>query len=316
MKPSAPTAPSPETIATVCYTSGTTGNPKGVVLTHGNLIANSAGMEATMFVQSDLPINEEDVHMSYLPLAHIYERMMIINNLHAGCACGFSRGDPLLLLDDIQALQPTIFFSVPRLWNRIYDGIMGAVNSASFVQRALFKTAFNQKNAALRAGKPKPYVWEKLVFEKIQARLGGRVRFLASGSSPISSNIMEFLRTCFCPLIEGYGMTEAGCSITTTHPGDTVLAHVGAPIACFEVKLDDVPEMGYTHADAPYPRGEICVRGPSVFQEYYKDEVNTREAIDADGWLHTGDIGTWVEQGRLKIIDRKKVRVIPLGCYA
>jgi len=101
-------------------------------------------------------------------------------------------------------------------------------------------------------------------------------------------------------------MTEAACSITMTHPDDMMTGHVGAPIAAIEIKLADVPEMGYTRADKPYPRGEVCVRGPSVFQGYYKDEVQTRETIDEDGWLHTGDIGAWIQEGRLKIIDRKK----------
>jgi long-chain acyl-CoA synthetase len=107
-------------------------------------------------------------------------------------------------------------------------------------------------------------------------------------------------------VLEGYGMTETSCLIALTPPGDPVTGHVGPPSPACEVKLDDLPEMGYTNADRPFPRGEICVRGPIVFQGYFKDEANTRDTIDSDGWLHTGDVGMWIQGGRLKIIDRKK----------
>ncbi|GMP40292.1 hypothetical protein CsSME_00010793 [Camellia sinensis var. sinensis] len=150
-------------------------------------------------------------------------------------------------------------------------------------------------------------MWDRLVFNKIKARLGGRVRFLGSGASPLSPDVMEFLRVCFgCPVIEGYGMTETSCVISIMEDGDNLTGHVGAPNPACEIKLVDVPEMSYTSEDQPYPRGEICVRGPIVFQGYYKDEVQTREVVDDDAWLHTGDIGLWLPGGRLRIIDRKK----------
>ncbi|RVX18966.1 Long chain acyl-CoA synthetase 7, peroxisomal [Vitis vinifera] len=150
-------------------------------------------------------------------------------------------------------------------------------------------------------------MWDRLVFSKIKGMLGGRVHFMGSGASPLSPDVMDFLRVCFgCQVIEGYGMTETSCLISCMDKGDNLSGHVGSPNPACEIKLVDVPEMNYTSEDQPYPRGEICVRGPVLFQGYYKDEVQTKEVIDGDGWLHTGDIGLWLPGGRLKIIDRKK----------
>ena len=130
---------------------------------------------------------------------------------------------------------------------------------------------------------------------------------MSTGSAPISGEVMEFLRVCFGGIVfEGYGMTESACVISKTHALDFTCGHVGTPVKCCEVKLDSVREMNYTTNDKPYPRGEVCVRGPSVFSGYYKAQDTTDEVMDRDGWLHTGDIGTWLPGGRLKIIDRKK----------
>ncbi|KAK6915574.1 AMP-binding enzyme, C-terminal domain [Dillenia turbinata] len=314
--------PKPEDIATICYTSGTTGTPKGVVLTHGSMIASAAGMSLS------IKFNTSDIYISYLPLAHIYERANQINGVYYGIAVGFYQGDNLKLMDDMAALRPTLFCSVPRLYNRIYAGIINAVKTSGALRERLFNAAYNSKKQAIMSGRNPSPMWDRLVFNKIKAKLGGRVRFMGSGASPLSPDVMDFLRVCFgCQVIEGYGMTETSCVISSMEEGDNLSGHVGSPNpACgpfsneqidqllkllksnmpIEIKLVDVPEMNYTSDDQPYPRGEICVRGPIVFQGYYKDEVQTREVIDDDGWFHTGDIGLWWEGGRLKIIDRKK----------
>lgn len=297
--------PAPEDMATICYTSGTTGVPKGAVLTHANMIANSAG---TMFV---IPLKVGDRHISYLPLAHIYERISVVTAVHCGCSVGFYRGDVLQLLEDVQELQPTIFPSVPRLYNRIYDKVMQAVREGSTVSRKLFETGYACKKAALQrgdlsGGRFGPF-WDQLVFSKVKARLGGHVRLMTTGASPISEEVFDFLRICFgATVLEGYGMTETSCVISMTLPGDATAGHVGGPCSSCEIKLVDIPEMSYTNADQPNPRGEICIRGPIVFKGYYKDDKQTQEVLDADGWFHTGDVGTWLPGGRLKIIDRKK----------
>ncbi|CAE6123939.1 unnamed protein product [Arabidopsis arenosa] len=293
--------PKPEDIATICYTSGTTGTPKGVVLTHGNLIANVAGSS----VEAEfLP---SDVYISYLPLAHIYERANQIMAVYGGVTVGFYQGDVLKLMDDFAVLRPTIFCSVPRLYNRIYDGITSAVKSSGVIKQRLFQVAYNSKKQAIINGRNPSAFWDKLVFNKIKEKLGGRVRFMGSGASPLSPDVMDFLRVCFgCSVREGYGMTETSCVISAMDDGDNLSGHVGSPNPACEVKLVDVPEMNYTSEDQPYPRGEICVRGPIIFKGYYKDEEQTREILDGDGWLHTGDIGLWLPGGRLKIIDRKK----------
>ncbi|XP_030548207.1 long chain acyl-CoA synthetase 6, peroxisomal [Rhodamnia argentea] len=293
--------PKPDDVATICYTSGTTGTPKGAVLTHGNFIANVAGSTySTKFYPSD-------VYISYLPLAHIYERANQIMTVYFGVAVGFYQGDNLKLMDDMAALRPTIFCSVPRLYNRIYAGIMSAVKTSGGLRERLFNAAYNAKKQAMLNGRNPSPMWDRLVFNKIREKLGGRVRFLASGASPLSPDVMEFLKICFGGRVaEGYGMTETSCVISAMDDGDNLSGHVGSPNPACEIKLVDVPEMNYTSEDQPYPRGEICVRGPIIFRGYHKDEVQTREVVDEDGWLHTGDIGLWLPGGRLKIIDRKK----------
>ncbi|CAN6911815.1 unnamed protein product [Brassica oleracea var. botrytis] len=294
--------PKPEDIATICYTSGTTGTPKGAMLSHENLISNVAG--------SSLSINflPDDIYISYLPLAHIYERSNQIMGVYGGVSIGFYQGDIMKLMDDLAVLRPTVFCSVPRLYNRVYDGITSAVKSSGVTKRRLFQLAYNSKKKAILNGRRSPSpLWDKLVFNKIKEKLGGRVRFMGSGASPLSPDVMDFLRVCFgCSVREGYGMTETSCVISSMDEGDNLSGHVGSPNPACEVKLVDVPEMNYTSEDQPYPRGEICVRGPIIFKGYYKDEEQTKEIMDEDGWLHTGDIGLWLPGGRLKIIDRKK----------
>ncbi|XP_048325077.2 long chain acyl-CoA synthetase 7, peroxisomal isoform X5 [Ziziphus jujuba] len=215
--------------------------------------------------------------------------------------------DNLKLMDDIAVLRPTLFCSVPRLYNRIYAGITNSVSNSGLLKERLFKAAYNSKKHTIMSGQRSSPIWDRLVFNKIRDKLGGRVRFLGSGASPLSPDVMDFLRVCFgCQVLEGYGMTETSCIISIMDEGDNLSGHVGSPNTACEIKLVDVPEMNYTSEDQPYPRGEICVRGPIIFQGYYKNEVQTREVLDDDGWLHTGDIGLWLPGGRLKIIDRKK----------
>mmetsp|Transcript_4030 Transcript_4030/g.6617 ORF Transcript_4030/g.6617 Transcript_4030/m.6617 type:complete len:687 (-) Transcript_4030:388-2448(-) len=304
--PRAHVSPKPSDVATICYTSGTTGVPKGAVLTHGNLIASASGT-ATMLTNWA----PGDKHICYLPLAHIYERVNLVMCMHMGASVGMYSGNVMELLDDVATLRPQIFVSVPRLWNRIYDRVMAQIRGGSFMTRTLFERAYEYKKACLLKGDPVGGRWGKfydaLVFSKIRAKLGGEIKYMTTGASPISDDVMMFLRICFgATVFEGYGMTESCSAMTLTQPDDFTTGHVGAPLPCGELKLVDIPEMKYLNADKPYPRGEVCVRGPAVFQGYYRDTVQTAEVLDEDGWLHTGDVGMWLPRGQLKIIDRKK----------
>ncbi|KAG5554775.1 hypothetical protein RHGRI_012361 [Rhododendron griersonianum] len=223
--------PKPDDVATICYTSGTTGTPKGAVLSHGNLIADVAGSSLAVKFHSS------DVFISYLPLAHIYERANQVTCAHYGVAVGFYQGDNLKLMDDMAALRPTIFCSVPRLYNRIYSGIMNAVKTSGGLRERLFNAAYNAKKQAILNGKNPSPMWDRLVFNKIKGKLGGRVRLMASGASPLSPDVMDFLRVCFgCHVLEGYGMTETSCVITSMEEGDNLSGHVGSPNpACGEL---------------------------------------------------------------------------------
>ncbi|KAM6055212.1 long-chain-fatty-acid--CoA ligase 6 isoform 4-T4 [Theristicus caerulescens] len=270
-----PVPPRPEDLSIVCFTSGTTGNPKGAMLTHGNVVADFSGF---------LKVTESVVYC------------------HGG-RIGFFQGDIRLLSDDMKALRPTIFPVVPRLLNRMYDKIFSQADTS--LKRWILEFAAKRKKAEVQNGIIRnDSLWDKLFFNKIQASLGGCVRMIVTGAAPASPTVLGFLRAALgCQVYEGYGQTEctAGCTFTT--PGDWTSGHVGAPLPCNLIRLKDVEELNYF---ASKGEGEICVKGPNVFKGYLKDEEKTTEALDQEGWLHTGDIGKWLPNGTLKIIDRKK----------
>uniref|UniRef100_A0A8C5JHC5 Arachidonate--CoA ligase n=1 Tax=Junco hyemalis TaxID=40217 RepID=A0A8C5JHC5_JUNHY len=265
----------------LCFLSG---NPKGAMLTHGNVVADFSGF---------LKVTEV-ITLSWktLPCAGgvVY--------CHGG-RIGFFQGDIRLLSDDMKALRPTIFPVVPRLLNRMYD------KADTSLKRWILEFAARRKKAEVRNGIIRnDSLWDKLFFNKIQASLGGCVRMIVTGAAPASPTVLGFLRAALgCQVYEGYGQTEctAGCTFTT--PGDWTSGHVGAPLPCNLIRLKDVEELNYF---ASKGEGEICVKGPNVFKGYLKDEERTAEALDQEGWLHTGDIGKWLPNGTLKIIDRKK----------
>ncbi|KAJ3088549.1 Long chain acyl-CoA synthetase 7 peroxisomal [Quaeritorhiza haematococci] len=305
--PADPVPPKPETLATICYTSGTTGLPKGVMLSHKAILSFCASAHALIKAKRMYPFGPTDVHISYLPLAHVFERVVQVVIIYVAAKIGFYQGDTLKLLDDVAVLKPTVFASVPRLYNRIYDKVNQGIKAKGGLAATLFKMGFEAKKNGLKNGTVTHWLWDRLVFSKVRERLGGRVKVMLTGAAPISAEVMDFLRICFsAEMIEGYGQTETSAALSCTDRADLTSGHVGAPLPTSEIKLVDVPGMNYTSQDKPYPRGEICVRGPHCFTGYYKLAEKTAEAIDKDGWVHTGDIGLWDEKGRLKIIDRVK----------
>ncbi|XP_055528399.1 long-chain-fatty-acid--CoA ligase 1 isoform X1 [Wyeomyia smithii] len=293
--------PKPSDICTLCYTSGTTGNPKGVMLSHMNVVSGVAGVLLQLGPHKP---RVGDVMISFLPLAHMLERCCENGVYYNGGAVGFYSGDIKELTNDLKALKPTLMPAVPRLLNRVYDKIYAEVARSS-VKKVLLRMALNAKESEIKRGIiRKTSLWDKIVFRKIQEGFGGRLRLMVVGSAPLSSTVLTFCRAALgCLICEGYGQTECTAPITLTVQGDFVPGHVGPPVACNAIKLVDVPEMEYY---ASQQHGEICVKGSNVFIGYYKDPVRTAETIDEDGWHHTGDIGQWQPNGTLKVIDRKK----------
>ncbi|XP_078480004.1 long-chain-fatty-acid--CoA ligase 1-like isoform X1 [Lampetra planeri] len=296
-----PVPPRPEDMAVICFTSGTTGNPKGAMLTHRNIVSNcSAFLKIT---ESYTQTTSEDVMLSFLPLSHMFERVVEGVMLVQGGRIGYFQGDIRLLMDDLTTLRPTVFPVVPRLLNRMYDKIFGQANTS--LKRWVLEFAYKRKEAEMMKGiVRRDSIWDRLIFRKVQASLGGRVRLMITGAAPISPSVLTFLRAAIgCQFYEGYGQTECTAGCTSTMPGDWTAGHVGAPLPCNSVKLVDVEEMNYLAVNG---EGEVCVKGPNVFQGYLNDPEKTAETIDADGWVHTGDIGKWLPNGTLRIVDRKK----------
>ncbi|NXV07687.1 ACSL5 ligase, partial [Cettia cetti] len=296
-----PVPPKPEDLSVVCFTSGTTGNPKGAMLTHQNVVSNAAAF--LRCTENTIELTSSDVVISYLPLAHMFERVVQAVIYSCGAKVGFFQGDIKLLTDDMKTLKPTLFPVVPRLLNRVYDKIQSGANTP--VKHYLLKFAVFMKMAEIKQGIFRnDSIWDKLVFKKVQETMGGRVRIMVTGAAPISPSVLTFLRAALgCQIFEAYGQTECSAGSTFSMPGDWTTGHVGAPLACNIIKLDDVEEMSYFSSNN---EGEVCIKGPNVFKGYLKDPEKTAEAIDKDGWLHTGDIGKWLPNGTLKIIDRKK----------
>ncbi|CAM9678327.1 unnamed protein product [Chrysoparadoxa australica] len=313
--------PASNDLASFCYTSGTTGDPKGALISHANLVSDAAAANAMLswyFTPED-----DDRYFSYLPLPHIFERQVQIMVLTTGAAIGFSRGDPLLLIEDLIALRPTFMPAVPRILNKIHDKLTAGMLAAGGLKTKLFVRGCQAKVRGLHKGTLKHGFYDRLVFGKLAAALGlDRIRLMITGSAPVATHVLTFMRILLrAPLLEGYGQTETTAGATLTQVDDLSTDHVGGPFACTEICLADVPEMGYLHTDVWHGkdpreggkggmpcqgRGEICFRGTNVFRGYYKMPEKTAEAFDSDGWLHSGDIGLWNTDGALKIIDRKK----------
>ncbi|NQW29482.1 MAG: long-chain fatty acid--CoA ligase [Ignavibacteria bacterium] len=285
-------------LLTIIYTSGTTGNPKGVMLSHSNITANISG------VMEILAVDDTDVFLSYLPTCHSYERM-------GGYYLAFCRGASTFIAESIETvaenmreIRPTVMTSVPRLFERIQMRVLSAAKKESILKQKVFNWAFNVgrnyvngKHGMLASFQYK--LADSLVFSKIRARTGGRLRFFASGGAALNVSVGEFFKIIGITILEGYGLTESSPVLCVNRIGDEKLGTVGQPISNVELKIAD--------------DGEILARGPNIMMGYWKDEASTREAVTTDGWLLTGDIGEFDDRGRLKITDRKKHLLISSG---
>ncbi|XP_041949850.1 long-chain-fatty-acid--CoA ligase 4b isoform X3 [Alosa sapidissima] len=304
--------PLPSDLAVVMYTSGSTGTPKGVMIVHSNLIAGMAGQ-----CQRIPGLGHQDTYIGYLPLAHVLELTAEMSCLTHGCRVGYS--SPQTLSDqstkikkgskgDCTVLQPTLMAAVPEIMDRIYKNVMSKVQDMNYIQRTLFKMGYNYKLEQLKQGKDTP-ICNTLLFGKVKALLGGNIRRMLSGGAPLSPATQYFMNVCFCPVSNGYGLTETCGAGTITDVTDESTKRVGAPLICSEIKLRDWLEGGYTSEDKPNPRGEIMIGGPNVCLGYYKnDQLNEDFWVDDNGqrWFCTGDIGEVHPDGCLQIVDRKK----------
>jgi long-chain acyl-CoA synthetase len=293
----------PRDVATILYTSGTTGNPKGVVLTHANIASN---IQASVKL---FPNELQGINMSFLPLSHIFQRMLDL-------AC-FSRGVCIAYAESFEALpqnllevRPTVLAVVPRVLERVHEKVEGAVVHGPALKQKLFRWAVRvgEKTVPYRlAGRKLPFgldlrrtIADRLVFSKIRERMGGRVEAMMSGSAPLAPDIARFFWAVGLKVYEGYGLTETSPVIAVNLPGRTRLGTVGPVLPGVEVRFGE----DYSNDEGTVGR-EILVRGPNVSPGYYNLDDENRESF-VDGWFHTGDLGTLDADGYLAITGRKK----------
>ena len=287
---------SEDDIATIIYTSGTTGNPKGVMLTHANFIFN---LQAC---RSLIDVSETDVLLSFLPLSHVFERLGgHYVPLLSGAQVAYAEST-FTVARNMQEVSPTVMLSVPRLYETMHDRILSAVQAGSSLKQKIFHWGVSVGSAvssAIQQGKKpsailqlKQRIADKLVFAKLKAATGGRLRFFVSGGAALPQSIAEFFHAAGILILEGYGLTETAPVISLNHPEKWKFGTVGAPVPGVEVKIAE--------------DGEILTRGPHVMKGYFNNEAETAAVIDADGWFHTGDIGIIDADGFVRITDRKK----------
>ncbi len=291
----------PEDEASLIYTSGTTGVPKGVILTHGNFLSNIIGVAAVII------FSHEDTVLSFLPLSHVLERMVTFTYIYKGCSIAYAESVETVG-QNLLEIRPHIMVSVPRVFEKIYAKVMDTVIAGSGLKRKIFFWAagVGREYGALRInGAPVPAglalrraVAHRLVFSKIIAKTGGRVRFFVSGGAPLSKDIAEFFYALGLVILEGYGLTETAPVLTANTFEAMRFGTVGKAIPGVEVRIA--------------PDGEILARGPNIMKGYYKKEAETREVFDGD-WFRTGDIGRFDEDGFLVITDRKKDLIVTSG---
>ncbi|MFC1542931.1 AMP-dependent synthetase/ligase [Candidatus Neomarinimicrobiota bacterium] len=293
----------PDDVLTLIYTSGTTGEPKGVVLTHHNMVSNIEGS------LEHIQIDETDSLLSFLPLSHSFERM-------AGHFLAFSRGTAVYYAESMDQVgenmlevKPTVLIGVPRFYEKVYNRVLESIGQSPAIRQKIFWWALAQGKAVLQhtmAG-TQPGWWlsrkhgiaGKLVFSKLKDRVGGRIKFFVSGAAPLSADIAEFFASLNMIVLEGYGLTETSPVLAVNKLEAFKFGKVGPAIPNVHLKIAD--------------DGEVLAKGPNIMQCYYKDTAGSAEAIDADGWFHTGDIGELDEDGYLKITDRKKSILVTSG---
>ncbi len=292
----------PEDLCTIIYTSGTTGNPKGVMLTHNNFVSNVRGAAEI------LPIDDKDVLLSFLPLCHVFERMA---GYYTATSCGATTAyaeSIETVAENMVEVRPTIVIAVPRLFERIYNRVARMVEKDSGIKKKIFYSAVATGRKHMLARKHRGAgmllraqhaLADKLVFSKLKARTGGRIRYFVSGGAALPRELGEFFEAVGLLIIEGYGLTESSPVIAANRLDKHRFGSVGLPLPGIEVMIAE--------------DGEILTRGPHVMKGYYNNRKATEEAIDSEGWLHTGDIGTMDEQGMLYITDRKKHLFVSSG---
>lgn len=299
------TPPQSEDIATINYTSGTTGFPKGVLLTHANHVASASSMMVLNQFQRG------DVFCSFLPLAHIFERSAEAAATWAGVAIGYYHGDMFDLISDLKALRPTNLICVPRLYSRFAAAIKAATTDApgwkGYVSRWITSSKLAQMEHPMFPTNENPiydYFWN----QKVTASLGlDRCRVMITGSAPLDPSLHQYLRAVFGnTLAQGYGLTESYSIALVQAKGDMSAGNCGMCLPTTELCLEDAPDLNYFVTDSPEPRGELLIRSPTLFREYYLNPEETAKAMTADGWFRTGDICSVDSMGRFSIIDRKK----------
>ena len=297
----------PNALALIMYTSGTTGDPKGVVLTHGNLNAAIGAVLTRLQCILGETCAPGDNFICYLPLAHIYECTCEQNFLIRGCTLCY--GHPRTLTDlaarphgDFTEFKPIFVTGVPRVYDTIKKAVMAKLPPAGTLKRRVFDRAFEERRLAMQKGLETPY-WNEKVFSATRNMLGGRCRCMGTGGAPCSIETYEFTGVVFgCHVMQGYGMTETCCGCLQLFY-EINPQGVGGPFPGCELKLRDVEE--WKHTDNP-PRGEICCRGPGITKGYFKQPDKTTEAYGSDGWFYTGDIGQIEADGSFTIIGRTK----------
>ncbi|MGQ0816091.1 MAG: AMP-dependent synthetase/ligase [Gemmatimonadota bacterium] len=288
----------PDDVATIIYTSGTTGQPKGVMLTHNNIYSN---VLAQSWMKA--PTGEPFVAVSFLPLSHVFQRMVDYCLFHLGCTIAYSTIENAVA--SLGEVKPTIAVAVPRVYEKLYAAIMSATGVKKKLVLWARQVALDWADAVLSDRRPgahlrfKHAIADKLVFSKVRAKIGGRLRFFVSGGAPLPVQIAKFLYGAGILVLEGYGLTETSPVIAVNTTEAMRLGTVGQPIANTEIAIAE--------------DGEILARGPQIMKGYYKNPEATREIIDADGWFHTGDIGQIDADGFLTITDRKKDLIVTAG---
>jgi long-chain acyl-CoA synthetase len=291
----------PDQLATIIYTSGTTGDPKGAMLTHGNIASNVSA------VIDLLEMGPTDSSLSFLPLSHIFERMVDYLFFAAGVSIAYVESMDTIA-QNMKEVRPTIVVAVPRIYEKIHARITESAMRAGGLKRAIFLWARSVgerwADVVLSGRKPgmllelQHRIADKLVFSKVREAVGGRIRYFVSGSAPLADDINRFFYSAGLKILEGYGLTETSPVIAVNTPKHVTIGTVGALIPGVEVKIAR--------------DGEILTRGPHVMKGYFNQPEATREAIDPEGWFHTGDIGT-LEDGLLRITDRKKDIIVTAG---